>query len=126
MFFWSQDGSCLYSLPAAKMRRQCPRLCQAMNFSPLSGWSPLMPRNPSDVQIASITDTTIIPHPPDSINTPTLNLKANSVYNVQVLFLDETKTPPGNVTDDIYDRRNYHLICFIVSGGTNLTVVRTD
>jgi hypothetical protein len=82
--------------------------------------------NASDVQIASITDTTIIANPPDSINTPTLNLKANTVYNVQVLFLDETKKPPGNVTDDIYDRRNYHLLCFEVSGGANLTVVRTD
>ena len=82
--------------------------------------------NSSDIQIASITDTTIIHNPPDSINTPTLHLKANSVYNVSVLFLDETKTPPGNVTDDIYDRRNYHLLCFTVSGGANLTVVRTD
>ena len=56
---------------------------------------------------------------------PVLNLKANSTYHVSVLFLDETKHPAGNVTDDIYDRRNYHLICFEVTGA-NLTATRTD
>ncbi len=79
----------------------------------------------SDVQVATITDETIIPNPPDSINNPNLTLKANSTYNVQVLFLDETKIPVGNVTTDIYDRRNYHLVCFETSG-ENLTVTRTD
>jgi hypothetical protein len=80
----------------------------------------------SDVQIASVTDTTLISNPPDSINNTVLNLKAGSTYTVSVLFLDETKKPTGNVTDDIYDRRNYHLICFDIAGGANLTVVRTD
>jgi hypothetical protein len=80
----------------------------------------------NDVQVATITDTTLIPHPADSINMPALKLKANSVYHIQVQFWDETKTPPGNVTDDIYDRRNYHLLCFEVSGDANLTVQRTD
>lgn len=79
----------------------------------------------SDVQVATITDITVIANPADSINQPNLNLKANSTYHVQVLFLDETKNPVGNVTTDIYDRRNYHLICFDNSGA-NLTVTRTD
>jgi hypothetical protein len=82
--------------------------------------------DPTDVQVAIITDTTIISNPPESINHDTLNLKANSVYSVTVEFLDETKNPPGQVTDDIYTRRNYHLICFDVSSGLNLTVARTD
>jgi hypothetical protein len=82
--------------------------------------------DPTDVQVAIITDTTIIPNPPESINHDTLNLKANSVYTVTIEFLDETKNPPGQVTDDIYDRRNYHLICFETSPGLNVTVVRTD
>ncbi|HMH23532.1 MAG TPA: hypothetical protein VK563_17220 [Puia sp.] len=80
----------------------------------------------TDVQVATITDTTLIANPPDSINHPELKLRANSSYNVQVLFLDETKKPAGNVTDDIYDRRNYHLLCFTVAGSATLTVVRTD
>ncbi len=61
----------------------------------------------------------------DNSNAP-LTLKANATYNVAVQFLDETTSPAGNVTDDIYTRRNYHLICFEVSGGANLTIVRTD
>jgi hypothetical protein len=80
----------------------------------------------TDVQVASVTDTTLIANPPDSINHPMLNLKANSTYTMTVQFLDETTKPAGQVTDDIYDRRNYHLICFDISGGANLTVVRTD
>lgn len=79
----------------------------------------------SDVHVVSITDTTIIAHPADSINNPNLTLKANSTYNVQVLFLDETTKPVGNITADIYDRRNYHLVCFVTSG-ENLTTTRTD
>ncbi len=82
--------------------------------------------DPSDVQIATVTDTTLVANPPDSINHPALNLKANSTYSVSVLFLDETKKPAGNVTDDIYARRNYHLICFDIAGGANLAVARTD
>jgi len=81
--------------------------------------------DPSDVQTAIITDTTIISDPDESINQPTLHLKANSTYAVSVKFLDETKTPVGDVTTDIYDRRNYHLICFEVSDA-NLIVARTD
>ncbi len=81
--------------------------------------------DPSDVQTVAVTDTTLVPNPSASINNPNLHLKTNSTYNVQVFFLDETKTPEGNVTDDIYDRRNYHLICFDVAG-VNLTVDRTD
>ncbi|MGH2648935.1 MAG: hypothetical protein ACRDE8_15260 [Ginsengibacter sp.] len=81
--------------------------------------------DPTDVKTAIITDTTIIPNPPASIQQPVLALKANSTYHVSVEFLDETKTPEGKVTDDIYDRRNYHLICFDITGA-NLTVTRTD
>lgn len=83
-------------------------------------------KDPSDVQIASWTDTTLIAHPADSINTPVLNLKANASYNAEVLFLDETQKPAGDVTAEIKERQNYHLICF--SGSTNLplTVKRTD
>jgi hypothetical protein len=82
--------------------------------------------DPSDVQIAAVTDSTLVANPPDSISHPALKLKANSTYSMSVLFLDATKKPAGNVTDDIYARRNYHLICFDISGGANLTVTRTD
>jgi hypothetical protein len=81
--------------------------------------------DPTDVVTASWTDTTLVPHPADSINTPVLNLKANASYNVQVLFLDETQNPAGDVTAEIKERENYHLICFTILN-SNLTVKRTD
>ena len=83
-------------------------------------------KDPSDAQTASWTDTTLVAHPADSINTPVLNLKANAVYTAQVLFLDATKTPIGDVTSEIKERQNYHLICFSGSTGLPLTVKRTD
>ncbi|WPQ60425.1 hypothetical protein SIO70_18935 [Chitinophaga sancti] len=80
----------------------------------------------TDVQYAYWTDTTLISNPPDSINTPVLNLKADNKYNVEVLFQDRTTTPIGDVTAEIKERENYHLICFTSSPSLNLTVVRTD
>ncbi len=77
----------------------------------------------TDVQTVSVKQ---LPDQPVDNSKAALTLKKNAVYTVQVKFLDETKTPAGNVTDDISTRRNYHLICFVVSGGAYLTVVRTD
>jgi hypothetical protein len=82
--------------------------------------------NAADVQYAYWTDTTLIANPADSINTPVLNLKAATKYNVEVLFQDRTQTPVGDVTAEIRERENYHLICFTVSPTLNLTVIRTD
>ena len=76
----------------------------------------------SDVQTASVVQ---LPDLPVDYTHATLNLKKNSTYHVTVAFLDETTSPAGNITDDIYDRRNYHLICFTASG-LNLTVNKTD
>jgi hypothetical protein len=49
--------------------------------------------------------------PPDT-SKAFLNLKANSNYNVQVLILDETKTPPDTVSIVVKERVNYHLFYF--------------
>lgn len=50
-------------------------------------------------------------NPPDT-SEAMLNLKANSVYNAQVVLLDETKTPPDIVSVTIKERANYHLLFF--------------
>lgn len=78
--------------------------------------------NPADVQTRSVKQ---LPGAAVDYSNASLTLKKNSVYNVSVKFLDESKSPAGNVTDDIYTRRNYHLICFAVTG-VALTVQRTD
>lgn len=56
----------------------------------------------------------------------TLNLKKNAVYNVEVSFLDETQTPAGDITSEVRERANYHLVCFTPAGGLNVTVAATD
>jgi len=55
-----------------------------------------------------------------------LNLKKNAVYHVAVSFLDETQTPAEDVTEEIRERQNYHLVCFDIAPGLDLTVHRTD
>lgn len=77
----------------------------------------------TDVQTRSVKQ---LPGQAVNYTNASITLKKNSTYTVQVKFLDETTTPAGNVTDDILTRQNYHLICFTVSGGAALTVVRTD
>ena len=66
----------------------------------------------NDVVTATWVDLT-----PDDLNPPDtsnaiLNLRANSVYDAKVFFLDETQSPPGDITAEIKDRQNYHLIFF--------------
>ena len=78
--------------------------------------------NPADVQTVSVKG---LPDQPVDYSNATLNLKKNSTYHVTVSFLDETTSPIGNITEDIYDRRNYHLICFTETG-LNLTINKTD
>lgn len=55
-----------------------------------------------------------------------LHLRRNASYTVQVYFLDETKTPAEDITTEIKDRANYHLVCFSPASGLNLTVTATD
>jgi hypothetical protein len=64
--------------------------------------------------------------PPDTARA-FLILKANHTYNLQIGILDSTQTPPFNVGQEIDSlRANYHLFCFGISSGLNLTVTPTD
>jgi hypothetical protein len=65
--------------------------------------------------------------PPDT-SKAFLNLKANSNYNVQVLILDETKTPPDTVSIVVRERVNYHLFFFQPSpiSAANLVISNTS
>jgi len=57
----------------------------------------------------------------------TIKLKAGASYTCTVGILDETKTPAADVGAEIYERRNYHLICFTITGlSSGFTVTRTD
>lgn len=78
--------------------------------------------DPSDVKTVAVKQ---LPDQPIDYSNATLILKKNSTYAVQVYFLDETTTPPGDITVEIRARQNYHLLCFTATGIT-LTVNRTD
>ena len=79
----------------------------------------------TDVVNAQWKDLTPNDGNPD-LSAAKLTLKKDAVYNVSLQFLDETKTPVGNITEEITDRANYHLICYTPSSGMGLTVQRTD
>ncbi|WP_118973581.1 hypothetical protein [Taibaiella koreensis] len=82
--------------------------------------------DPSDVQTASWKDLNPDDLTPPDTSLAKLNLHANAVYNVQVQFWDDSKTPSAAITPEIQERANYHLICFDMDGNLNLTVQRTD
>ncbi|MCW3122463.1 MAG: hypothetical protein JWQ38_1955 [Flavipsychrobacter sp.] len=68
--------------------------------------------NPADVDTATWVDLTPDdPNPPDT-SKAVLHLHSNSVYDVQVIFLDQTQTPAGDITAELKERQNYHLLFF--------------
>lgn len=79
----------------------------------------------TDVVTAQWKDLTPNDGNPD-LSAANMTLKKDAVYNVEVIFLDETKNPVGDITEEVRDRANYHLICYTPDSGLNLTVQRTD
>jgi hypothetical protein len=68
---------------------------------------------------------------PDDTSAPdtsraNLTLQANHTYQAYILILDSTQTPVANISDEIWERKNYHLFCFTTWDGLNLGVQRTD
>lgn len=56
-------------------------------------------------------------------------LAANTVYNIEMFVLDETNTPPYDVTDEIIQERNSHLFYYEStpdSGAGSITVSDRD
>jgi hypothetical protein len=47
-----------------------------------------------------------------SVDSTTLNLKANAVYDARVYMLDQTQSPVFVVSNEIKDRENYHLFFY--------------
>lgn len=65
----------------------------------------------------------------DGGNAPTthevINLDSNKYYNVSIQFLDQSKTPAEDITQEVVAEADEHLICYNLSG-TNLSVTRSD
>ena len=66
----------------------------------------------------------------DGGNAPTthedIHLDSNKYYNVSIHFLDESKTPAEDITEEIEVEAAEHIICYTPAGGINLSVLRTD
>lgn len=45
-----------------------------------------------------------------------IELNPNTDYVLTVAFLDESKTPVENITEEVEEESNEHLVCFSVSG----------
>jgi hypothetical protein len=45
---------------------------------------------------------------------------------VSVTFLDETKSPVEDITEEVEERSNFHLVCYTPASSLNVAVQRTD
>ena len=53
-------------------------------------------------------------------------LKPNTVYNTSVILLDESKTPPGNVTEEIEEEAKDHQFFYTPTTGLTISVAYAD
>jgi hypothetical protein len=53
-------------------------------------------------------------------------LTANKTYDVTVAFLNKTKNPVQNITDEVREEADEHRIYYEVAPGTNVTVSNLD
>ena len=56
----------------------------------------------------------------------TVRLKANSEYLLGARFLDESKTPAENISIEVKEEDDEHLVCYSVHGGTTVTITDKD
>ena len=49
-----------------------------------------------------------------------VKLKPNTDYTLSVQFLDESKTPAENITTEVEEESNDHLVCYVASGAMPL------
>lgn len=56
----------------------------------------------------------------------TISLKANTSYTLAVEFLDESKTPVDNITEEITEKSDEHLLVFTPSPASLLTYTYGD
>jgi hypothetical protein len=70
--------------------------------------------NPLEVQTATweqLLDANGVPFAPD-VSQAHLSLKKNSVYSATIIILDKTKDPVDDITQEIKDRSNVHLLFY--------------
>ncbi|QNF35870.1 hypothetical protein HUW51_16845 [Adhaeribacter swui] len=53
-------------------------------------------------------------------------LKPNTVYNTTITLLDESKTPPADITEEIEEEEEDHQFFFTPTAGLNVSVAYDD
>ncbi len=56
----------------------------------------------------------------------TIRLASNSVYALNVRFLDESGDTPEDITVEIAEEANDHLVCYTTSAGTSVNITDED
>ena len=56
----------------------------------------------------------------------TIVLDANSFYTVEVSFLNESESPVEDITEEVLEEANEHLVCYEVSAGNTVTITDQD
>ncbi len=56
----------------------------------------------------------------------TITLDSQSVYSVRVLFLDESGASPVDITEEVKEEAEDHLICYQFNGLSSITVTDMD
>ncbi len=79
----------------------------------------------TDIVTAQWKDLTPNDGNPD-LTQAAMTLKKNATYNVAVTFLDETKSPVEDITEEVEERSNFHLVCYTPAASLNVAVQRTD
>ncbi len=55
-----------------------------------------------------------------------INLKPNQTYQVEVQFWNDDEDPAENVTNEVADESDEHLLCFDVLDNTNVSITIDD
>lgn len=81
--------------------------------------------NSNDVRIFKFADPD-----GDGGNAPTLfdtiKLEANSTYNLGIRFLDESKSPVEDITEEVREEADEHLVCYTSTGNITTTITDQD
>ncbi|UOR04940.1 hypothetical protein MUN82_18625 [Hymenobacter aerilatus] len=56
----------------------------------------------------------------------TITLAPNTTYTGTIEFLDETKTPADNITEEIREENDEHLVVYTLNPTSLMTITRTD
>ncbi|PCJ67771.1 MAG: hypothetical protein COA58_01145 [Bacteroidetes bacterium] len=60
------------------------------------------------------------------IQTDTIHLTANTFYTLNIRFLDESSTTTEDITEEVKEEANEHLICYTLSGSSQFEITDKD